>query len=151
VPLATAKPSKGRRLAEKLLSEPRESLALLVAPQSPINVSLEELVSYLNQPRGTAGPSQPKALSTITQAQVIEDFNLSLPVAPLFSTCDPVRWVPQDPTTPVKVSPCLERFLWSYQKNFQRSSEALCRTAIDIMLNEALFCFSMFAPPPEVV
>ncbi|KAM6501087.1 hypothetical protein JOM56_004101 [Amanita muscaria] len=68
-----------------------------------------------------------------------------------FSVSRPPYWKVEEiaETKGFEPSPCLTPLMESYSSNFDRTSEAGCRTAVDFMLNECLTAMKRNTSPPS--
>jgi hypothetical protein len=137
------KPTPAEAFASFIKSQPDETLALFISSRSPLSLENRprDVVANLRVCFDTLLPDTkniPKAISNMQEVNVLQEFGLTK-LTPSFGLRE-LGWVFLEPATPVTVSEHLTRFLWTYARNFQRNSKALCRTVIDVILNEALCC-----------
>ncbi|KAF8538863.1 hypothetical protein BDD12DRAFT_127667 [Trichophaea hybrida] len=157
------KPTPAEAFASFMKSQPDEILALLISSESPLSSTPGSAATSENGPSDVVANLRvffrallpdtkniPKSISTMQEVNVLQEFGLTK-LKPSFGLRK-LGWIFLEPATPVTVSDHLTRFLWTYARNFERNSEALCRTVIDVMLNEALCCLVScthhFCTPP---
>ncbi|KAF8541075.1 hypothetical protein BDD12DRAFT_950040 [Trichophaea hybrida] len=139
--------------AEEFASSQDEILVLPISSRSPLSLApgsaaadengLRDMVVNLRAFFDSLLPdtkSPLKAISNMQEATVVQEFGLTK-LIPSFDLREQ-GWIFSEPAMPVRVSEHLTRFLLTYVRNFQRTSGALCRTATDVILNEALCCLA---------
>jgi len=113
-----------------------DRLAALNRPEAQIAEQLRLLIPDLLSAEGRDGVT--KAAKDFTLPEVVEVFGLNYNTIASIDDMEPHIWRIEDSKLDFTMTPCLKSLVKNYSKNFDRSSEAVCRTALDFILNECL-------------
>lgn len=133
-----------------LSHEAMVALCTRLLPLLPLLAQIPQPAPPLEPPATATAPAKractTRAVTSFTStAQVAAAFGLDY--APLGSAYRFRLGRPKSQLSLTRTYHCLMRIITSHTKNFDRSSEAICRTAVDLLLNECLIILVCLGNP----